>query len=180
MRQARRKLMPGFKEALPYILRYEGGFVDDPADPGGATNYGVTQGVYDGYRQARELPKLSVKLIKHEEVEAIYEAQYWKAAHCEDLAWPASLALFDMAVNMGVGGAVKQLQYALKIKPDGVYGPVTKTAAQSRDAKVLALDIVDRRDQRYVEIVKGRPTSIKFLSGWLKRTADLRRVCIGL
>ena len=68
---------PAFRAALPFVLRWEGGFVHHPDDPGGATNQGVTQRVYDAWRAGEGLGQRSVRLIDDDEVRAIYETGYW-------------------------------------------------------------------------------------------------------
>lgn len=100
-----------YERALAFVLRWEGGFVDHPQDPGGATNMGITQATYDAWRRSRGLPTRSVREIAREEVETIYRTRYWEplpARYAEkDLA--LALALFDYAVNSGLGAARKAL-----------------------------------------------------------------------
>src|SRR5215212_9684838 len=90
-----------FQASLPFILRWEGGYVNHPADPGGATNKGVTQRVYDDWRVRRGMPARDVRQIMDDEVHAIYEAGYWTPPHCDLLPRPLDLVQFDTAVNMG-------------------------------------------------------------------------------
>src|SRR5690625_6246703 len=71
-----------FEAALPTILRHEGGYVDHPQDPGGATNYGITQTTYDGWRGVPRVASRPVRLITQEEVRAIYLERYWRPARC--------------------------------------------------------------------------------------------------
>ena len=80
-----------FNASLPFILRWEGGFVDHPADPGGRTNKGVTQRVYDAWRRRQGLPQRDVKLIEDGEVHTIYESGYWIPPRCDLLAQPLGL-----------------------------------------------------------------------------------------
>ena len=96
---------PAFHAALPFVLRWEGGYVHHPDDPGGATNKGVTQRVYDGWRAGEGLGLRSVRLIEDDEVRAIYQTGYWLPPHCDDLRSRLDLVQFDTAVNMGVGRA---------------------------------------------------------------------------
>lgn len=99
-----------FRQALDQVLKWEGGFVDHPADPGGATNFGVTQATYDAWRFTERLPTRSVRDIERREVETIYYQNYWLRAGCEQIAPPAlALVVFDAAVNSGVGAALKWL-----------------------------------------------------------------------
>ena len=89
-----------FEAALPFVLRWEGGFVDHPNDPGGRTNKGVTQKVYDAWRRRQGLPQRDVKMIEHNEVLAIYEGGYWIPPRCDLLERQLDLVHFDTAVNM--------------------------------------------------------------------------------
>ena len=102
-----------FLAALPFILRWEGGYVNHPADPGGATNKGVTQAVYDTWRKAQGLAARDVRQLLDDELHAIYENGYWTPPRCHQLQNPLDLAQFDTAVNMGVGRAVRFLQTAV-------------------------------------------------------------------
>ena len=127
--------MSNFLRALPIILQSEGGYVNHPADPGGATNQGVTQRVYDAWRSNGGQQKRSVREITPEEVEAIYREQYWDQAKCDKMPWPLSLMHFDAAVNHGVTRANKLLQKALGVTADGVIGNVTLAAIRQNPPK---------------------------------------------
>lgn len=97
---------PAFERALTRALRYEGGYVNHPADPGGATNQGVTQAAYDKWRTRQRLPTRSVREITPAEVRAVYHTDYWLAIGGDELAPARAAALFDAAVNSGVGRAL--------------------------------------------------------------------------
>jgi lysozyme family protein len=122
---------PAFTASLPFILRWEGGYVDHPADPGGATNKGVTQRVYDDWRTRQGLPARAVRQLEDAEMHAIYEAGYWLPPRCDLLQRQLDLVHFDTAVNMGVGRAVRMLQGALGCDVDGDFGPATRMAAEA-------------------------------------------------
>lgn len=98
-----------FRAALAHVLTFEGGYSDHPLDKGGATNFGVTQGTYDRWRAAQGLPAQPVKVITRAEVEAIYWANYWLKAGCDQLAPALAFVVFDSAVNSGVGRALDWL-----------------------------------------------------------------------
>lgn len=97
-----------FRTALTFTLKWEGGYVNDPRDPGGATNMGVTQNAYDIWNRKKGNQLRSVRNITIEEVEAIYFEDYWLKAGC-DQTEPLALAVsvFDLAVNSGVGTALR-------------------------------------------------------------------------
>jgi lysozyme family protein len=165
-----------FDRSLAHVLKEEGGYVNDPVDRGGATNFGVTQRVYDAYRARRAQPQRSVRDIEQAEVADIYERQYWREGKCHEMPWPAALAHFDACVNTGVFQANKLLQRALGVKDDGVLGLVSMgaLAAQSvADPVALALRIAAARLRFYVSLTAQRPEQIKFLRGWVLRTVRL-------
>lgn len=170
--------MTAFAEALALTLRFEGGYVNDPADRGGATNFGVTQRVYDHYRNGLGIPPRDVKGITPVEVQSIYEYSYWLPARCDVLVADGKPKLatvhFDTAVNSGVGRAVKFLQRALELDADGIWGPDTaRAAAQCNEAEVVPV-YLDIRTNFYHDIVNADATQGKFLTGWLKRVEQLR------
>lgn len=166
--------MSGFNQALPFVLRMEGGYVDDPDDRGGATNYGVTQATYDAWNDSRGHPRRPVKQITKTEVDAIYHSRYWVDGKCDALPWPLSAAHFDACVNHGIGNAAKMLQQAVGATVDGEIGPKTLAAAArawTKSDDVLE-DLLWTRLDFYYRISKG--TQVKFLRGWLRRVIHLR------
>ena len=164
-----------FDASLPFILRWEGGFVDHPADPGGRTNKGVTQRVYDGWRRRQGMPHQDVKLISDAEVHAIYEMDYWLPPRCDLLRRPLDLVQFDTAVNMGVGRAVRFLQEAAGCGVDGDFGPGTQRAVAECDLGETIVKFCDIREAFYRRIVEKKPGQGVFLKGWMNRLNSLRR-----
>lgn len=146
-----------FDTALATVLRHEGGYANNPADPGGATNYGVTQRTYDAWRGRQGLPTRDVRDIDSAEVRAIYLSDYWTKSGANMMAEPLATIHFDTAVNMGVAAANQLL-----------------TASGRDPARYLYL-----RTQRYYSIVQARPASQQFLAGWLNRVASLAQMIPG-
>lgn len=166
-------------QALKYTLRWEGGFVDDPDDAGGATNFGITQNTYNEYREDMDLQPRSVKLIEGAEVGSIYLNGYWKKAGCDKLKAPLSFVLFDCAVNHGVTQAVLWLQRNADMAPekvDGVVGKVTLDVVQRKDPVKQANDLLDDREDLYHLLVNRKPSQAKFLTGWLNRSNFFRDI----
>jgi lysozyme family protein len=163
-----------FADALPFVLRWEGGYVHHPDDPGGATNKGVTQRVYDGWRSEQRLRARSVRLIEDGEVRAIYETGYWLPPHCDELRSRLDLVQFDTAVNMGVGRAVRFLQASVGCPADGQFGPVTQGAAADCDLVSTIAAYCDAREGYYRRLAEQRPKLGVFLKGWLNRLNALR------
>jgi len=164
-----------FEQSIPFVLRWEGGFVDHPADPGGRTNQGITQQVYDRWRARQGLPARDVKLVDQGEVHAIYEADYWVPPRCDLLQSPLELVQFDTAVNMGVGRAVRLLQRCVGCGVDGDFGPQTERAVASCDAGDAVRRYCDAREAYYRNLAEKRPDLKVFLKGWLNRLNALRR-----
>lgn len=110
---ARYEPTPEFLKAMPFVLEQEGGWADNPADPGGATMRGITLATYTRWRAGQGLPaptKDDLKAISDDELQQIYLGDYWLACGAQQLEWPLSLAHYDAAVNSGVGQAAKFLE----------------------------------------------------------------------
>lgn len=150
-----------YDAALTAVLRYEGGKVDHPKDPGGRTAFGVTQATYDAWREKHGLMRQDVFKIAHSEVAAIYRTEYWDKICGDDLPDGLDFAVFDFAVNSGVSRAAKYLQSLVGVSQDGVIGPKTILAAKS----YLANKLTDKR----LGFLKGLPTWDTFGRGWSNR-----------
>lgn len=165
-----------FKWALDYVLRNEGGFVDDPADAGGATNMGVT---LETLREAWGIPGATVDDIRNlsvDDASPIYETRYWRPLNLGDLKQPAiATAILDAGVLFGVSESAKTAQVALNdsgmnLEEDGIIGPDTIRALNAvRPAPFLGF-FVSRLDWVIGRIVTIRPEDVKFRSGWESRT----------
>lgn len=164
-----------FETCLKFVLQHEGGFVDDPADRGGATNCGITQGTYDAWCVAHGMPHPSpVRDILADEVEAIYRANYWEAVRAHLLLEPLDLVMFDAAVQHGVKRAVRLLQQALPVEVDGVFGPATLYAVTNKPASLVAYNVMEARRKFYAQIIANDPVNAKFENGWNNRMQALR------
>jgi lysozyme family protein len=158
-------MIKDYPAILAFVLQDEGGWVNDPQDPGGATNAGITQAVYDRYRQGLGLPLQSVASISAAEESAIYGQQYWAPIQGDSLPAGVDYAVLDFAVNSGVGRAAKHLQTILGVAADGFIGPATLAAANARDPIDLLDAICDDREA-YLEQL---PTFPHFGKGWIAR-----------
>jgi lysozyme family protein len=163
-----------FQAALPFILRWEGGYVDHPADPGGRTNKGITQGVYDRWRVSQGLPARHVRLIDDAEVQTIYETGYWIPPRCDLLRRKLDLVHFDTAVNMGPGRAVRFLQGALRCSVDGAFGSRTERAAAECELLPTIEAYCNARQNYYRRLTEKRPELGVFLKGWTNRVNALK------
>lgn len=168
--------MTVFEQALGFTLEFEGGYVNDPADLGGATNAGVTQATYNRYRAAKGLTKQPVRMLSRDELNDIYYNGYWLASHCEKMPAPVATVVFDTAVMRGPKNAIAMLQKRLGVKVDGVVGAITlaKFATMNRGAAMeLAASLAKDRADFHRYRVTVNPSQQKFLRGWLRRAAAL-------
>lgn len=167
-----------YAKCLQVVLTFEGGYVNHPKDPGGATNFGVTQKVYDSYRKRNKKQPQSVRHIDKTEVQAIYKEQYWDAVKGDKLPVGIDLAIFDYAVNSGVSRAVRAVQKVLSmpallpppggVKQDGQLGFNTlasiDAAYASDEEKFITLYCEDRW-----QFVNKLSTFSTFGKGWKRR-----------
>jgi lysozyme family protein len=177
MKREEEDMKEDFDGALGFVLLAEGGYSDDPADPGGATNMGIEQGEYDRWRRsAGEAPR-AIQNIERTEAADIYKVNYWDAVHGDYLPKGLAWALFDTAVNTGCGTAIRELQASLGVVETCCFDEATSTALQKRmvDASSIALEMLDRRIAHYRSLVTINPALAKFLTGWLNRVHALRQ-----
>ncbi|MBW8638419.1 hypothetical protein K1W69_14575 [Hoeflea sp. WL0058] len=166
--------MFSYAQALKFVLRWEGGFVDDPDDRGGRTNKGVTQATYDAWRSGRSLSSKDVLYITDGEVADIYQSMYWKGARCDRLRDKMAFCQFDTAVNMGPRRAVRILQRATECEEDGVFGAATQAACDGCDIDSALLAYTEIR-ATYYHMFAMKPGQGKFLKGWMNRLNSLRK-----
>lgn len=152
--------------ALDLILAHEGGKVDHPKDPGGRTNLGITQRVYDGWRVARGLAKRDVWVMPRAEALEIYKAQYLKPIRYAELPPGLNYAVADFAVNSGVSRAVRYLQACLGVKQDGVIGEIT--LSKLRGVNDLT-SLIDAYCVQRMKFLRGLKTFSTFGVGWTRR-----------
>ena len=163
-----------FALALKFTLFAEGGYSDNPADSGGPTNYGITQGTWDAYTAAQGLAPSPVDRLPLSTAKAIYQHMYWEAGHCPDLPEKLAICHFDWCVNHGVGGAAFTLQAALGVFQDGQIGPLTLAAAGRCQVWPTVVKYLALREDWYHQDVLSNPSQSVFLDGWTNRVDNLR------
>lgn len=175
-------LSPTFAHALSFVLAREGGYVNDPADKGGETNFGISDkrdGVADGLTDINGdgKPDTRIKDLTKEQAGQIYYRDYWYPTYCTD--WPdgISLFMFDTAVQHGAKKAIQLLQEAVGVSADGIVGPKTTKAVISADAEWLLNRCFLRRSRYYASIIKSNASQGKYLNGWFNRLDELANAC---
>lgn len=161
-----------FRTALQFVLRHEGGYVNDPRDPGGETKYGISRRAY---------PELDISSLTLEDAGRIYKRDYWDRLSLDSLAPLLAVAVMDAAVNMGRGRAVKLLQTGLNaacgsgLAVDGIFGPATSVAARDLDDTSLRLatkESILARQAFYARLAEDASMRA-FLRGWILRASAL-------
>ena len=164
---------PAFERAIARLLADEGGYVDNPADPGGETKFGITR---------REYPDVDIAALTRADAVAIYYRDWWQRYRYSELPGPIGAKVFDLAVNIGPDHAVRCLQRALRacgrrVTEDGALGRATITAAGA--ANQLALLAALRAEaagyyRALAALERGRRVGgdLEFLIGWLNRAYE--------
>ncbi len=169
-----------FKIAITQTLAHEGGFVDDPTDSGGATNWGISlrflRKVAGGdIDMDGDIDADDIREITREQATELYYKHFWKKYHCDALPEPLAIKFFDLCVNMGPGQATRLLQEALnccryKVVVDGIMGQDTISIANlvtTPEAVVSALRA--RALGFYRELMAKKPELNKYRKGWERR-----------
>lgn len=159
-----------FDRAFAATLRHEGGYVDHPRDPGGATNLGVTIGTLSAHL-GRPATKAEVRALTHDKVKPIYRRNYWDAVDGDLLDPGVAFCLYDYAVNSGPKRAVIAVQRVVKVADDGRLGPVTREAIAKIDPAVVVRSICRERLD-FLRRLKTWPT---FGKGWQRRVEGVER-----
>ena len=172
-------MQSNFAAAVALVLKSEGGFVDNPVDPGGATNLGITRKTLAAWRGVSpwwKLPTSAVKALTAAEATTIYKANYWQPVAGDDLPAGLDYAVFDYGVNSGPGKAARDLQEVLGVTVDGRIGPETVAAANAAGAQATIIKLCDAR----LAYVRGLPEAATFGAGWAKRIASVRSAAMAM
>lgn len=149
-----------FDEAVTRVLAHEGGYVNDPADPGGETKYGISKRAY---------PREDIARLTEARAKDIYKRDYWDKLRLDALPENVRYPLFDLAVNSGVATAAKLLQRAVTVRDDGMIGTETLAAANRLSASTLAGRLAATR---LLYLADLRPFD-RFGRGWTRRVAQI-------
>jgi lysozyme family protein len=173
--------MADFNSALPVILRHEGGLVDDPKDPGGITNFGISLRFLEEHNldlnDDGEVNGQDIRGLTHDQAADVYRHYFWESNGYGRIPdQTLATKVFDVCVNAGPKRAHILLQRAVDalgatLATDGVLGPASWAAVLSADASALTQAMCDAQSAFYRSLVQEKPALSKFLQGWLKRAA---------
>ena len=158
-----------FSSSFELLLKHEGGYVNHPDDPGGRTNHGITQRVYEKFL-GEDVTEEEMKDMPLEDVFSIYKDDYWDRIRGDELPSGVDLCIFDWAVNSGVSQASKALQRVLGVLDDGIIGSRTVAAVCERDSAQVVEAVSQKREDFY----RSLRTFDTFGRGWLRRNDETR------
>jgi lysozyme family protein len=165
-----------FDACLKHLLMHEGGFVNHPQDPGGMTNLGVTARVWEEW-VGHPVDEKQMRALTPALVAPLYKRKYFDACRANELVLGLDYAVFDCAVNSGVGRAVKLLQSCVGATPDGGYGSITAALvkkAQEEDPLRL-ISVYCSKRLEFLESLKTFPV---FGKGWSRRVAEVKEAAL--
>lgn len=157
-----------FDQCFAYVLKSEGGYMDNPADPGGATNLGCTKAVWEEF-VGHTVTKAVIKALTPNDVRPLYHQRYWNTVRGDDLPDGVDYAVFDFAINSGPSRAIKALQKAVGATPDGQIGPKTLALLERANHRDVASQICEAR----LEFLQSLSTWANFGRGWKSRVATV-------
>lgn len=153
-----------WEQAVSFILEQEGGYVNNPNDPGKATKYGISKKAY---------PDIDIENLTLEQAKTIYKRDYWDRCKCSFIPDALSIALFDFAVNSGTKRAITYLQKALEVPADGVIGNQTIGACNREPTKKVLEKYMDLR----LDFLMSLKNWKYFGNGWGKRVNRTKQFC---
>jgi len=164
-----------FNRAVDAVLKHEGGFVNHPADPGGATNKGITIANFRRYVKPTGTVG-DLKALTTDQAKTVYRRMYWDAVHGAELPDGVDFAVFDFGVNSGPDRAIKYLQRIAGVAQDGRIGPATLKAVRAIPHAKLINDYQDAR----LAFLKGLKIWGTFGKGWSRRVSEVRSLALSM
>lgn len=161
-------MLSNYNDSFELLIKSEGGYVNNPKDPGGETNLGVTKAAWSTYLRRPVAPG-EMKALTKEVVKPFYKTEYWDKLQCDLLPVGIDYLVFDFAVNAGVAQCAKFLQRACGAVDDGVIGPGTMGKLATMRPRELIDSLSIQKRKFYNDIVARKPDQKIFLEGWLRR-----------
>jgi lysozyme family protein len=159
-----------FDHAFALVIAHEGGYVDDPRDPGQATNLGVTIGTLSAWL-GRQASKAEVRALTPDAVRPIYKKNYWDKIRGDELPAGVDFAVYDFAVNSGPSRGAMALQRAIGVADDGVVGSITLANIASRPVD----QIIERITADRMTFLRRLSTWPRFGKGWTTRVNEVNK-----
>jgi hypothetical protein len=157
-----------FDECFSLMLVHEGGYVNNPKDPGGMTNLGVTAKNWADYT-GKPATESVMRSLTPELVKNFYKLRYWDKVNGDDLPSGVDYAVFDFAVNSGPVRAIKTLQTCVNVNPDGIIGPKTMAAVEAENPRTVVNDVCQAR----LDFLQSLSTYSVFGKGWKNRVLEV-------
>lgn len=164
-----------FEKCFQLVLEHEGGFVNNPKDPGGTTNLGVTQRNWEVYLN-RSVTETEMRALTPDDVKLFYKELYWDRIKGDQLPAGIDYAAFDLAVNSGVYKAARYLQQIAGVADDGIIGPKSLEAIMACDPEEVVDVLCDMR----LDFLKRLSTFSTFGKGWSHRVAEVKLKAISM
>lgn len=155
-----------FGKSLDSVFLHEGGFVNHPDDPGGATNFGITIGTLSDYL-GRDATEEEVQSLDPKVAAQIYKRNYWDKVRGDDLPDGVATSMMDFAVNSGPSRATKMLQRVVGVTEDGKLGPITLAAVKEMESS----ELIKALNAERIKFLKGLKHWDTFGRGWSARLA---------
>ena len=164
-----------FSEALAHTLSFEGGWSDNPNDPGGATMNGVTLRTFTKYL-GRPTSKAELRAIADAQLADIYRTLYWNRCRCDGLPAGLDFVVFDTAVNTGPAQAARLLQRIVGVPVDGAIGPKTIAAVNEYVTVHGLATLIEAYTEARQSFYRLLPTYVHFGEGWRKRADSVAKI----
>ena len=158
-----------------HLIKHEGGYVNHPSDPGGRTNLGITQAVWENWVD-RPVTEEEMKALTKDMVKPLYKDLYWERVKGDK--WPSGVdyCVFDAAVNSGVRRASQWLQSALGVTADGSIGPQTLAIASVTSPATIITNFSAQR----LKFLQGLSTWPTFGKGWERRVNEEKAAALSM
>lgn len=181
-------MQENYPQILKWILEHEGGWTNDPRDPGGATMKGIIQREYDAYRAHKGLPLQSVRKISDDELQEIYRFQYWDMIRGDQLWSGLDYTVADGAINSGIAQSVKWLQRSVRVEvspgvwninDDGIIGVKTLQAANAVNDRAALIEKICSKRLQFLKTIRNKKTGAllwaAFGNGWGRRVEEVKK-----
>jgi lysozyme family protein len=164
-------MITNFDTALSHVLASEGGYVNNPKDPGGITNLGCTKTTWEMF-VGHPVSEADMRNLTPDDVKPLYKRKYWDKVSGDLLPAGLDYAVFDAAINSGPGRAAKWLQEIVGVTADGSIGPGTLKAVEAFNA----LDLIAKYNEKRLQFLESLPTFSTFGRGWSNRVSAVQTI----